>query len=185
MANLDKFSEDELKILVSLPYRVGMWMSEADDEEGGHDDEQEDEALKEIITQFARMEMGTPFTKEIAQATIQSKEHWPDWGGQIFTVIRDAESSIHLVEEKLGKGKAKNYRLMLLKIARHVAKAADEFDDFNPEDEKASGLGGFVKGLVGKVAPKTQREQSHLANISPAEEAALKELNEALKIEEE
>jgi hypothetical protein len=185
MPDMDKFSEEEAILLVSLPLRVGKWMSEADDEEGGHDDEQEDEALNEILSQFARMQIGTAFTGEIAKQVMENKDLWPGWSDQIFTVIRDGENAVRLIESKLGKSKAKNYRLMLLKIARHVAKAADEFDDFSPEEEKTSGLGGLVKKVVGKVAPKTQREQSHLANISTAEQAAIKELDEALAIEED
>jgi len=185
MPDMEKFSEEEAVLLVSLPLRVGKWMSDADDEEGGHDDEEENEALSEILSQFARMQIGTSFTQEIAKQVIDSKNLWPQWSGQIFTVTRDGSNAVRLIESRLGKSKAKNYRLMILKIARHVAKAADEFDDFSPEEETASGLGGFVKKVVGKVAPKTQREQSHLANISPAEQAALKELDEALAIEEE
>jgi hypothetical protein len=88
------------------------------------------------------------------------------------------------VEQKLGKNKAKNYRLMLLKIARTVAKAADEFDDFNPEDEKDSGFSQIIKNIVGKIAPKTQREEHHQANISAAEQQALDDLAHATKVEE-
>ncbi len=180
MSNLEKFTEEEALMLVSLPFRTGVWMSEADDEEGGHDDEQEEDALEGIISQFAQRETGTAFTQEIARQVMDNREQWEQWSAQIFTVTDDGAKAVRIVEEKLGKNKAKNYRLMLLKIARQVAKAADEFDDFNPEEETSSGIGGLIRKVIGK----RQKDESHQANISPAEQAALNELTEALKIED-
>jgi hypothetical protein len=78
MSNIDKFTEEERLLLVSLPYRVGMWLSEADDEEGEHDDEQEMEALEEILVNFSGSEAGTPMTREIAGHTLKSREKWAE-----------------------------------------------------------------------------------------------------------
>ncbi len=183
-SNIEKFSEEEAALLVSLPYRAGVWISEADDEEGGHDDTQEEEALAEMLKKFAGMEIGSPFTKELAESILGSRHLWPKWQTQIFTIVEDSREAIKLVEAKLGKGKAKNYRLMVLRIASHVAKAADEFDDFNPEEESHSAFGGFIKKVAGTIAPSTQKDKSHEANISPAERTALEELSAALAVDD-
>lgn len=182
--NLEDFPGEEVELLVSLPYRVGRWMGDADDEEGSYDDEQESAALKEVIGLFARMEDGTPFTREVARRTLEKKKHWDQWDDKIFTVLADGKKALRIVEKKAGLVRAKNYRLMLLKIAACVARAADEFDDFNPEDDKASGLGGMVRKAVGRVMPGLQRESSHDTNISSSERTALDELAEALELEE-
>ncbi len=183
MSNLDKFSEEERELLISLPYRIGCMISDADDEEGGHDDEQEQEALENTLNELAGPEKGTPFTREVVAGTLAQKNKWPVWQNKIFDVHDDAEKARAIIIQKLGKTKAKNFRVAMLKIAASVAKAADEFDDFNPEDEE-TGVSALIGKIVKKVKPDAGREQSHLANISPAEKVEIDRLSSVLKVED-
>jgi hypothetical protein len=182
--NLSRFDTQEIELLVSLPYRIGCMISDADDEEGGHDDEQEEEALREIIRTLADGEKGTAFTSEVATETLKRSESWPQWQTKIFDVDDDCRRSIALIESKLGKVKAKNFRMAMLVIARSVAKAADEFDDFNPDEEEHGGIGAFARKLKAKINPKADREESHVANISAAEQAEINLLMAALHVDE-
>lgn len=185
MSVLENFSEEEILMLTSLAYRTGMWMSNIDDEEGEHDDIQEVDALHKIIKTMTKETVGTDITQEIAKRVISEKEKWPEWDEMIFNVVEQSRTAVDLIEQKLGKEKAKDYRMMLLKIARQVAKAADEFDDFNPETDKATGFGGMIEKLTKKVVPGANKDPSHQANISPAEQGAFNELIKATEIEEE
>ena len=53
MSALSNFSEDEIELLASVPYKAGAWISHADDEEGEDDDERELKALESIIKEIA------------------------------------------------------------------------------------------------------------------------------------
>ncbi|NCC21938.1 MAG: hypothetical protein EOM26_05685 [Alphaproteobacteria bacterium] len=184
MANLEKLDSDEVELLVSLPYRIGCLISDADDEDGGHDDEQEEKALEEMLTALATGEKGTPFTREVAAGTLRHKDRWPTWRLEIFDVAEDCGRAIQIIQAKLGKNKAKNFRMAMLVVARSVAKAADEFDDFNPEDEEKSGFGALVEKVVKTVKPEVGREESHQTNVSPAEQAEIDRVANALHVED-
>lgn len=46
MAQLSSFSGEQAERLIALPYKIGLWISFADDEAGEGDDKKELEALE-------------------------------------------------------------------------------------------------------------------------------------------
>ena len=61
MTTLSDFSASELELLVSLPYKVGVYVSHADDEDGEVDDEREMAALESCIKAIASLREDKPF----------------------------------------------------------------------------------------------------------------------------
>ncbi len=185
MSELSIFSDEETDLLVSLPYKVGVWVSHADDEDGEIDDEREMTSLAVCIKAVAKEYDGPGLVDDIARETLKREPFWLDWTDRAFNILPDCEKAIALLKQKPGLGDAKNYRAALLEIATTVGQAYGEFNAFDdiPEDE------GFFAGIAGKIvggfSGLSKDDANHPANISAAEDSAIAQLAAALKIDDE
>jgi hypothetical protein len=176
MSSLSVLSEEEKELVVGLPYRVGVFVSHADDEGGEEDDEKEMKALERILTSIAKQHQKSPFIKEVLEKTIEKKYNWQVWSEQSFNVTQDTEKTIRLLREKVDESDWKMYRGLLIRVGRTVAEAYGEFGEF--EDEESS---GFLSKVIDKISNKNDdlEDESHM-NISAAEDAALSSLATAI-----
>lgn len=177
MTSLSDFSDEERALLVSLPYKVGVWISQADDVEGESDDEHEMQALERVISEVSKHHEDMPFVHQIAQATLQSKEHWPVWENQSFHVLDECAKAMALLSARVENSAQDNYRKTLLEIAHSVAEAWGEFD--GGAADTAEGIGA----IVGKFATMfgKQQDKSHVMNVSAAEDSSLAQLSAVLE----
>ena len=178
MSQLDLISPEERDLVIGLPYRVGVFVSHADDEGGEEDDEKEMQALERILTAIARQHEKSPFVQDVLQQTIASKDQWPSWAEQTFSVAADAEKIMQVLSTQLPEADWKIYRGLLVRVGRTVAEAYGEFgEEF---DDEASG--GLFGKLVDKITGRAEdtADEAHI-NISAAEDAALSELAAALR----
>lgn len=177
MTSLSDFSDEERALLVSLPYKVGVWISQADDVEGESDDEHEMQALERIITEVSKHHEDMPFVHQIAQATLKSRDHWPVWENQSFHVLDECSKAMALLASRVEKRAQDNYRKTLLEIAHSVAEAWGEFDGGAGESaEGISAIVGKIAGMFGK-----QQDTSHAMNVSAAEDSSLAQLAAVLE----
>ncbi len=181
---LEKFSAEDAGLLAGLPYRVGIWMSETDDDIGEYDDESEYAALEKIITEIAKLHDDTPFVQEVCAQTLASRAKWPDWADDSLKILPDCRKAVALVKEQVSLQSAKNFRAALMEIASTVAQASGEFEDFHEVDHTETILGGIVSRIVGGISKLSHKDESHPVNISPAEDSALSRLSAALRVEE-
>ena len=79
-------TQSDKNLLASLPYRIGVWISHADDEAGEFDDEQEMKALEAIIKSIASLHDDAPFVQKIAKETLKQRDNWPEWTMNSFNV---------------------------------------------------------------------------------------------------
>ncbi|MEZ5814095.1 MAG: hypothetical protein R3E13_05145 [Alphaproteobacteria bacterium] len=180
MTSLSDFAASERELLLSLPYKVGVFVSHADDVDGEHDDEKEMGALEACIKAIARLHEDKPLSAEIMRGCLSEKAQWPRWAAQSFNTPEAAREAAILLEARASESEFKNYRGALMEIATTVAQAYGEFDAF---DEGESG-GGFFGGLVSKIAggfsALSADDVNHPMNVSAAEDGALAELRAAL-----
>ncbi|MEM7650874.1 MAG: hypothetical protein AAF204_02185 [Pseudomonadota bacterium] len=180
MASVSDFSASELELLVSLPYKVGVFVSHADDEGGEGDDEREMAALEACIQAIAKLHEDKPLTSDIMRQTLSMKSEWPRWSAQSFQAPDHAAQAVALMRSHASEAEQKNYKAALMEIASSVAQAYGEFGEFEGDDD-----GGLLGGLVSKITSGLSKlsadDANHPMNVSAAEDQALEQLREALR----
>ncbi|MFP4313463.1 MAG: hypothetical protein ACLFR0_03955, partial [Alphaproteobacteria bacterium] len=169
--------------IISLPYKVGIWVSHADDVEGEADDIHEIKALERGIPKMSALHEDSLLVQQVASEIMRLKDQWEVWEDQCFHVLKTAPDTMTLVLEYFGEKEAKEYRAFIMGLGKIVARAASELDAFDSvEEEKEGFLGSMIGKIVGGISSTGKDDVNHPANISPAEGSALSQLSAALKI---
>tara|TARA_B100001989_G_scaffold250260_1_gene227034 strand:+ start:1525 stop:2067 length:543 start_codon:yes stop_codon:yes gene_type:complete len=178
MTQISDFSPEDFDLIISLPYRVGLHVSYADDEEGEQDDELEMRALQASIREMSGIHGDTPLVQEIATETLKHKDQWKKWEDGVFNIEPLCKKAIEAIEKTANKEEVKAYRAMLVEIATSVAQAYGEFGVEEEQDE------GFFSGLMKKIAGGISDggEANHPMNVSAAEDSAIERIKNALTI---
>lgn len=177
MSQLDSLTVEDQELIISLPYRVGIWLSHADDEGGEGDDEQEMATLENILDKIAQTHRKSAFVRDVIGRTVAARDKWPEWEGRVFTIEDDAKKAMSRLVGTLDEKDWKTYRGMLVHIGRSVAESYGEFGE--EEDDEDDGFFGRILGNL-KSKDANDEDVAHM-NISPSEEAALKTLADALR----
>ncbi len=181
MSALRSMQPEDIGLLIGLPYRVGVWMSHSDDEDGEGDDIREMKALEHIIKSIARVHEQSEFVQEVARLTLSKKDRWPVWADHSFDILSDCEKAVSVLKSNVNDNDLKDYRKTLISIAETVAAAYGEFGMGAGDDEN------ILKGFLGKVTSKLKGEAqaADFMNISPAEGEALERLKAALHFDDD
>lgn len=175
MTALSDFPETEVELVVSLPYRVGLHVSYADDEEGEQDDELEMAALEACLKAVAEKNDG--LVKEIALKSLSMQDKWPSWGNGVFNIEPLCKQASESVARVSSKDETKAYVKMVLEVASAVAQAYGEFGE---EQEEPQGFfGKAMSRIVGGFGGSD--DAAHPMNISAAEDSAISRISSALK----
>lgn len=177
MALFTDFLEEEAAFLISLPYRVGVWISHSDDHaDTERDDEREQRALLSVLTAMANNK-SAPFVAAIAQETLTYQSYWSQWGTntQEAAILKDVAKAMAMVAGRMPEDNTDNFRKCLLHVAKTVAGAYGEFSDI-----PAPGR-GILGALTDRVMGALGRMQTDPGNISAAEGDAIKKLRAALQ----
>ena len=178
MTSVSDFSASELELIASLPYKVGVFVSYADDEDGERDDEKEMAALEACIKAIAGLHEDKPFTADVMRQTLAMKTEWAGWAAQSFQVPEAASQAVALLQSRASETEQKNYKAALMEIATTVAQAYGEFGEF--EDECEGGLSGLIGKITGGLSKITSDDADHPMNVSAAEDSAIEQLRSAL-----
>lgn len=176
MTQLSDFSPEEIGSIVALPYRVGMHISFAEDEDGEQDDELEMRALEASIREISKNKTG--LVAEIAAEVLNRKSDWEKWSEGVFNIEPMCKQAILTLESKASADEAKAYVRMNIEIAHSVAQAYGEFGEDKPES------GFFGKMMSTIVERMNSDESSHPMNVSAAEESAIARIKSAMKVSE-
>lgn len=184
MTGISIFSGEQIVLLASLPYRIGVWISDTDDEDGETDDRREMKALAVCIKMAAKQYDGPGIVDDILRETLAREKLWSGWAEGAFDVLPDCKKAVALLQDKSGLQEAKNYRAAMMEIAVTVAQAYGEFSSFDeiPEDEGI--LGKIVGKVVGGFSNLSKDDANHPMNVSAAEDSAISQLSAALKVSE-
>lgn len=176
MADLSKFTTEEHALLVSLPYRVGVWISHADDNAGTEiDDKDERKVLEQTIAKFATASDKIPVAAAVMQDVQSSKANWPQWDTMATedSVLVDAAKVVEIAKKHFDEKQLNQYRETIWRIGIFVAQAYGEHVD--PDNEMH--FNKFFGRLLGS-GPKMGKNPE---NMSPKEKQALTKLKAALK----
>lgn len=173
------FQHEELSLILSVPYRAGVWMSRVDDVElTQRDEEKERMALEAVLDRILNRSGGKSFVRGVVREIIVHKAEWSGWVDTAATVLDDINRAIALVDARLPAAEALQYRKCIFHVAKTVAMAANE------GDVPAAGLDQVIGGkLLGRLADwvSARAGEQIPANISAAERKALSELLQRLK----
>lgn len=179
MTQLSAFSAEEVETIVSLPYRVGIHVSYADDEDGEQDDELETRALEACLKEVVKTHEAVPLSQEIAQEVLDSKDKWDNWTQGVFNIEPQCEKAVALLKSQASESEVKDYIKMTLEVASAVAQAYGEFGE---EQEPEKGFFGNVMGkIMGGFSTMGEDDTGHPMNVSPAEDSAISRISKALK----
>ncbi len=179
MTQLSVFSDEQIDLIVSVPYRIGMNVSYAEDEDGELDDEREMRALNACISEMSKNEGHSALSREIAARIIQSEERWAAWSEGVFNVAPLCEKAVLELKTEASEAEVKDYVAMCLEIASAVAQAYGEFGE-GAHDER--GFFGKAMGrIVGGFSGMSSDDAGHPMNVSAAEDSAIAEIRGALK----
>lgn len=181
MSELQRFLPADQDLLASLFYRIGQWMSQADDTDTGANSEQiEEEQMFKILNKLATSKNAGLLCSEIAAESLRQKGSWERWSKQIDNVIEDVARAKLLVKGQANQQEFVAFGKSLVTIATAVARAYRETEDGEDTEEKS-----FFSWLSEKkahaVLALTDAEAHKDLNISPAEDSALTELVMTLK----
>jgi hypothetical protein len=179
MASLSDFTDEQAALLISLPYKTGVWISYSDDAEGEDDDEREMKALRACLRAVAKLHEGHALISEIMTRCLQAQDEWSVWAEDCFHVPPDAFRAMEAVKARAPEKTAKAFRAVIMEIATAVAQAHGEFGEFGDFDDDAEGIFGKIVGAFAKLG---HDDKNHPMNVSAAEDSALAQLAEALKI---
>lgn len=178
MADLSKFTNEERGFIVSVPYRVGIWISNVDDNENSkRDDRQEQKALEATIAGLATKNGKIPFAAAVMKAVEQNRSSWPAWsaGADEEKVLGDVQKALALCKSKVGGKEFNQYKQTIWRVGIVVAQAYGE--QIDPDNEMHVNnffkwMGSFGSGVKLGKNPE---------NMSKKEKNALNKLRSILK----
>lgn len=166
-------------MIVSLPYKAGVWISAADKTETKAA-EKELAALEHIIDRHAQGMFESAFVHEVMVETCTRKQEWPAWASQTGRVPEDCNRVVAALSEKLGARDMEAYRRSVMTVAVEVARTFREFDFSEPWPVRlGAGLRRFMDRLAG-LAHRGGYDMRDWRSVSFAEDIALDKLSKAL-----
>ncbi len=174
MTALSDFTLEQAELIVRLPYRVGLNVSYAEDEQGERDDRLEMQALEACIREISKTQEG--LAKEVATEILNSREDWLSWSDGVFNLGPSCEEAVLAIKSKASQDEARAYVKMVLDIASSVAQAYGEFGE--GDELKEGFFGKLMAGIVARVTAGS--DVHHPMNISAAEDSAISSIAAAL-----
>lgn len=177
MTFLDQLTEDQRNTIISLPYRVGLWVSDADKDGGVEATQHELQALSNIIHGFAEEMFGSETMQHIMSQTLAQKARWAEWKGNIKSVPEDCRIAVDIISEHTDPKDVAVFRMQLMEIGEAVAVAFHE----NDRSSRFTAYIAYISSQFGKKAQRWRaRSFNDFLRISINEHKALITLEKAL-----
>lgn len=173
---------DEKRLIVQLPYRVGLYVSESDQSGGEDSDAQEAQVLANIIRGFAEEIMGAESIQHIISTTLMLKEQWGEWGENLQNVPQECEQAIEIMRHHVSRKDAKAFAVQLYEIGEAVALAFKEYEGGNPVKDFVTYIKFTFEVARAKRLNLREKSFEEFLSISPVERHALKKISHALHL---
>ncbi|MCB1721406.1 MAG: hypothetical protein H6860_01720 [Rhodospirillales bacterium] len=182
MSVLDQLSAQQRTLIVSLPYRAGLWVSHSDAAGGDKAHDKELTALANLIDGFSQQVFGSELLQYIMHQTLARKDEWESWASHIDKVPEECKQALEILRAHVDEKDVTVYAMRLMELGEAVAVAFREHDDPVGLDKfklLASYTLSRVKARLKKVPVKSFDE---FLNISAEERKALNRLAGALGV---
>ena len=113
--------------MVSLPYRVGLFVSHSDQTGGGASDEAEMQALSNIITGYAQEVFGAETVQYVISETVSRRAEWAAWSENLSALEGECHRAIDILSEAVDEKEVSAFKNHLLEIGESVALAFREY----------------------------------------------------------
>ena len=174
MSFLDDLKEEERTLLVSLPFRVGLFVSQSDESGGDDSDEAEMQALSSIITAYSQEVFGAETVQYVISETVRRKSEWDAWSKNLDIVDSECHKAIDILCEHVDEKEVSAFKNHLVEIGESVALAFREYGESTPIIDKIIMYLFYIKGK--REAAKTgeiYKQWEQFINISLDERKAL------------
>lgn len=178
MSFFKELNADETNLIISLPYRIGHWISHVDDmEKTKRDDKWEKSALDRAISQIARKSAARSFTRKVMTEVDNNRVHWKEWATQCeeSVLFSDIGLALDIVRMKVHPKALPQYKKVLWYMALVVAQAFGEDEDPDQEMHMNHLFADLKNFLFASPLGKSPE------NVSDVEKTALKKLRAAIK----
>lgn len=169
-----QLSPEDEQILISLPYRAGLYVSFSDVTGGWEAQEKELQSLTGILRQFSEDFCKTEIAQKALMETLRARAQWPAWSHKIETVPDEAARIIKILSGHLSEKDVAAFKETIVDIALAVAMAFHENVPLSLDDPPRASIFSRLLGTKEKHDPL-----AHM-NISKSERAALDRLCKAM-----
>lgn len=169
---------EEQSLLVSLPYRVGYWISQSDQRGGKEASHAEMVALETIVISFIEDFCKSEFVEGLMGRTMKAKSEWPSWQAGIEKLPQECQAALASLRPYLDRDTFESFKHNLFDIALNVAQAYQE-------DESASFRDKFIywkSCLAARLKRQPLPDFESIRRISVQEAKALVKLASILEI---
>ena len=163
--------------LISLPYRVGLYVSFADTTGGFAAQEAEMQSLSGILREFAEDYCKSEFSQKVLMESLRARDVWPSWSQGIERVPDEARPIFTLLEPQFDSRALRAFKEVLVEIALSVAMAFREGNEDAQRGGGLSSIGEWFSRMLG--GGKSSSSMGH-SNISKSERVALARLCKAM-----
>ncbi len=173
-----QFSEDQELMLISLPYRVGLYVSFADTSGGFEAQEAEMQSLSNILREFAEDFCKSEFSQKVLMESLRARALWPTWSQNIESVPEQARFITDMMEPEFDERAVRAFKEVLVEIAMAVAMAFREDKD-DARDAKPAAF-SMLTNMLGRLMGTSNAGAFSHMNISKNERIALSRLCKAM-----
>ncbi len=177
---LDSLTVDERLIIVSLPYRAGLWISVSDQTGGDKADAKELLALSNIIAGFASQVFGSEMLHYIMEETLARKKEWEGWTADIENVPKEAEACVDVLRRYVAEKDVNAYVFRVMEIAEAVALAFREYENMTLGDKIRLYWMYICHRVFGRIRKEASKSFDQFLRISIDERKALNLLAQSM-----
>lgn len=172
MGDISVFVPEDKEFLIGVFYKVGVWISNIDDDGEEHADEKEEKVLMTALEHISKKYKKNPLISQLSGEAARQTGNHQRWSDASDNAVEDATKGAKLIKQQMSPEDLKAYREALREVARAVATAFRE-----GEGDEGQGVLSKIKSFSSKLINK----EMHLEqNISPDEDTALIELYDSL-----
>jgi hypothetical protein len=172
-----QLSPDDEKILIALPYRVGLYVSFSDVTGGWEAQERELQSLTGILREFSEDFYKTEFAQKVLRECLQSRSQWPSLSQSVDGVPLEADRMIRMLGPMFIPEELNQFKDVLMDIALSVAMAFREDDDGNQEQDRP-----IVREILSRLGSiLSEKDPLDHINISESERRAITMLARAIQ----
>lgn len=184
MNYLSRLPQDLQDLIVSLPFRVGLFISESDQTGGDESAEAERKALENIVTFYVEDTVKGEFAHEVMLQTLNNKAKWAEWTESIDKVPDECLQLAYMLKETIEPKEILAYKQNLIEVAIAIAQAYCEFDENSSTMTKLEVYFTlFMKRMQSMFSGEQVVSNDYTLNISPSERAAIKLLSKNLEVQ--
>jgi len=184
MNDIQTLSPDIRELLIRIPYRVGLYISESDQTGGVESTDVERLALENIVTFYVEDTVKSEFSHQVMNETLVHKKKWASWGENIHTLPEECLKLSDALTGVIDMREIFAFKQNLLEIAIVVAQAYREFDKSTGTIQKLQVyLSLLLRRIRAIFTGEEMQSNESLLNISAKERSAIKLLADTFGID--